>query len=104
MAQRIAAANAEINRRPAVPMPPTPPQRSASTYIRPAVEVRTRQPYSGEALRAAREEYEARVRRDEEEAQRQRLRERMRPQRRASVGHGGRRPQEMYPEQVFRWE
>jgi hypothetical protein len=96
LAARIAAANAEINRRAPVPMPPTPPQRSASTYMHPAVEVHTRTPY------VMMRDEEKRRQRDEDAAQRQRLKERMTPQRRASVGHGGKRPMVSYPEGIYR--
>lgn len=111
MLERIAKANAEISSRPPVPMPPSPPRRS-STYARPAVEV----PYDrdaelAEAVRRmdirdeqARRAARTAAEREEEEAQRLRLLERMMPRRRATVGPGSRRHRVLYDDGVYRWE
>jgi hypothetical protein len=47
---------------------------------------------------------EARVQAQEEEALKQRLRERQMPKRRFSVGPGGRRHRVLYDDGVYRWE
>lgn len=48
--------------------------------------------------------FRERLERTEEEAQRQRLRERQMPRRRFSVGPGGRRHRVLYDDGVYRWE
>ena len=47
---------------------------------------------------------EAKQAREEEAAQRQRLKERMMPKRRATVGPGSRRQRVLYDDGVYRWE
>lgn len=113
MRARIAEANAEINSRPSVPMAPAP--RRASTYKRPEVEI----PIDAEtalveAVRrlnfeeAQRDKKARRLaekeERKEDEAQRQRLRERIMPGRRATVGPGSRRHRVLYDDGAYRWE
>jgi hypothetical protein len=80
---RIAEANKKINSRPAAPTPPAPPR-----FVRPAVEV------ANPDAEAAREE----------EAQRQRLLDRMQPRRRATVSNSSRRTKVLYDDGVYRWE
>ncbi|KND86553.1 hypothetical protein TOPH_08810 [Tolypocladium ophioglossoides CBS 100239] len=105
--QRIAEANAEINDRPPVPMPPAP--RRASTFVatKTAREARDREAELIDAVRrldVEEKRREKRAERDEDDAQRARLRERMVPQRRASVGPGSRRHRVLYDDGVYRWE
>lgn len=108
MRQRIAEANAEIDNRPAVPMPPAP--RRASTFVaaKAAREARDREAELIDAVRrldiAEKRRDEKRAERDEDEAQRARLRERMVPRRRATVGPGSRRHRVLYDDGVYRWE
>ena len=108
MRQRIAEANAEIDNRPAVPMPPLP--RRASTFVaaKAAREARDRESELIDAVRRLdieeKRRGEKRAERDEDEAQRARLRERMVPRRRASVGPGSRRHRVLYDDGVYRWE
>lgn len=111
MRLRIAKANAEIAGRPAVPVPPAPLKRSStSTYKRGAVEVRDREAEIAEAMNrltfeeARREEKARKLEEKEEEAQRQRLMERIQPRRRASVGPGVRRHRVLYDDGLYRWE
>lgn len=100
---RIAKANAEILNRPAVPMPPAPRRASDG---RPAVLA----PRASDLVEAVRglniEERPGRCRAQvvEDEAQRQRLMERMMPQRRATVGPGSRRHRVLYDDGMYRWE
>lgn len=109
MRLRIAKANAEIAGRPVVPAPPAPPKRS-STYKRGAVEVRDREAEFAEAMNrltfeeARREEKARKLEEKEEEAQRQRLMERIQPRRRATVGPGSRRHRVLYDDGLYRWE
>lgn len=106
---RIAKANYEIANRPAAPMPPAPPRRSA-TISRPVVEIPAANEDAElvEAMRRLRVEKEARriaeQQEREEEAQRQRLLERMKPKRRATVGPGSRRTRVLYDDGIYRWE
>lgn len=101
--ERIAKANAEINMRPAAPMPPAPPRRS-STYARPAVTVPFRPEDELVEAVARLNLRESQARREEEEAQRRRLMERMTPKRRSTVGPGQRRPRALYDEGMYRYE
>ncbi|KAF7556806.1 hypothetical protein G7Z17_g1158 [Cylindrodendrum hubeiense] len=113
MRARIAEANAEIAGRPTVPMAPAP--KRASTYKRPEVEI----PLDAESAlveavrrlnfeEAQRDKKARRIaekeERKEDEAQRQRLRERIMPGRRATVGPGSRRHRVLYDDGVYRWE
>jgi hypothetical protein len=106
---RINAANEEISRRPAVPVP-SMPTRSSAAYVRPGVELTVdreaelvdavRQLDLGkQMLRRSRERADL-----EEEAQRVRLMERMMPRRRATVGPGSRRHRVAYDDGIYRWE
>lgn len=119
---RIRMQDEEIRRRPAVPVPPSPPRRGIlKPTVVPAVAVvegvvdRERRLSVGE--RAIIEEKEIRRRleqRDmemrermvekEEEALKMRLRERQMPKRRFSVGPGNRRHRVLYDDGVYRWE
>lgn len=108
---RIAKANAEINKRQAVPMPPAPLRASsfsstAATLGRDEDILEGMNKLSFEEAR--REEKSQRIarkeKREEDEAQRQRLAERMMPRRRASVGPGSRRHRVLYDDGVYRWE
>ncbi|KEY72467.1 hypothetical protein S7711_05142 [Stachybotrys chartarum IBT 7711] len=107
MRARIAAANAEIGNRPAVPMPPTP--KRAASFKRPVVEVVDHDAELVEAMRRLDMEQKARraadkAERAEEEAQRQRLKERLMPRRRATVGPGSRRHRVAYDDGLYRLE
>jgi hypothetical protein len=106
---RIAAANEEIQRRPAVPLKRT----STTTYVRPKVEVEVpgakirndRDRELAEAMaRLAIERRERDAQKQDDEAQRQRLMERMAPKRRSTVGPGMRRHRVMYDDGIYRWE
>ena len=112
---RIAAANEKIAKRAPVPVP-SAPKRSPTAYIRPAVEVTTiptdRERELVEAVRkldiSNRRERERRAletaERQEDEAQRRRLAERLQPSRRATVGPGSRRHRVSYDDGTYRWE
>ncbi|GKT47703.1 uncharacterized protein ColSpa_07884 [Colletotrichum spaethianum] len=102
---QIAAQNANIARRTAVPL-----QRT-STGFGPTLADQQREQELVDAVRRmeiadrrAREAREAREKEDEDEAQRRRLKERMMPRRRATVGPGSRRPHVHYDDGVYRWE
>jgi hypothetical protein len=93
--ERIAEANKRINSRPAAPTPPAPPR-----FVRPAVHVTDPEADLAEAVRQMRIAEAAR----EEDAQQQRLRERMQPKRRATVSNGSRRTKVLYENGVYQWE
>lgn len=103
--KRIAErAEQPVSRRPERPAP----RRSGTAYVRPAVEIHAAQ---GVGLGVeAEEEIVSGVRgvrlddEDEEEAMRQRLKERMMPQRRASIGPGSRRVRVQYEDGMYRLE
>jgi hypothetical protein len=112
--ERIAQANSRIASREAVPMPSLPSRRSTGlgvSFKRPVVEV-----VDHDAARHEKELADAvrrleidqarreRAQREEDEAQRQRLMERMMPKRRASVGPGSRRHRVAYDDGLYRWE
>lgn len=120
-AERIRAQDEEIRRRPAIPIPSRP--SGQGDYLRPVVDQSRRLEgmMSGLNIRddrlASLEEAEIRRRMEsreraikarmdmqEEEALKQRLRERQMPKRRFSVGPGGRRHRVLYDDGVYRWE
>jgi hypothetical protein len=123
---RIAAANSKIASRPAVPMPPQPILKRSSTSTTAATAGSTSASFSREreaelvdavhrldledqARRtdkaARRRERDLQKQQDAEDAaQRQRLRERMMPRRRATVGPGSRRPHVEYGDGLYRYE
>ncbi|KJZ76438.1 hypothetical protein HIM_04167 [Hirsutella minnesotensis 3608] len=119
--QRIAEANAEIASRPVIPMPSLH-RRSSATATAPGAggnsSSKTKQPCGpkdreAELLEKLRklEVAEKRVvekradrEREEDEAQKARLRERMVPRRRATVGPGSRRHRVLYDDGMYRWE
>ncbi|RDW59628.1 hypothetical protein BP6252_12715 [Coleophoma cylindrospora] len=119
--ERIAQQNAEILRRPAVPMPP--PRLHERDFLRPVIQQSAKLQdlmadltLDGAARRAEegrrREErerltrvrFEDEVQAREDEAMRQRLRERQMPRRRFSVGPGYRRHRVLYDDGVYRYE
>ncbi|KAG5999580.1 hypothetical protein E4U43_001985 [Claviceps pusilla] len=111
---KIAKANAEIASRQPVPVAPAPAPapalgRSSTTTAAPQT-ARDREEELLDAVRKldikekAREERGRLARREEEEAQRRRLMQRMVPGRRATVGPGSRRYRVEYDDGVFRWE
>ncbi|KAJ6443805.1 Vacuolar calcium ion transporter [Purpureocillium lavendulum] len=107
MRQRIAEANAEIANRPAVPMPPAPKRASTFVGAKSAQEARDREADLIDAVRRLNVEEkrrEKRAEREEDEEQRARLRERMVPRRRATVGPGSRRHRVLYDDGIYRWE
>ena len=94
-ARKIAEANDDINRRAAVPiaMPPRP-----RTYLRPVVDqTQVLQERLGALTLNGRGA-------ESDEALMQRLRERLLPSRRSTVGPGLRRHRVMYDDGVYRWE
>ncbi|KAJ0149241.1 hypothetical protein CTA2_596 [Colletotrichum tanaceti] len=102
---QIAAQNADISRRTAVPF------KRTSTGFGPSLADQQREQELVDAVRRleiadrrAREAREAREREEEDEAQRHRLMERMMPRRRATVGPGSRRHRVLYDDGVYRWE
>ncbi|TWU73186.1 hypothetical protein ED733_004086 [Metarhizium rileyi] len=104
---RIAKANAEIAKRKPVPLPSAPKQ--SSTAAKATRNVGDREAELLERIQQleaeqARHERGRAARRDEEEAQKERLMQRMQPQRRATVGPGSRRPRVGYTDGVYRWE
>lgn len=113
MRRRIAEANAEILHRPAVPMP-SMPSRRVSVAGPGASKVKDREAELVDALRRLdvkelrldREQRRVELERelDDDEAQQARLRERMVPRRRATVGAGSRRHRVLYDDGVHRWE
>ncbi|GJN81586.1 hypothetical protein PLIIFM63780_005121 [Purpureocillium lilacinum] len=107
MRQRIADANAEIANRPAVPMPPAPKRASTFVAAKAAREAQEREADLIDAVRRLDLEEKRRakrVEREEDEEQRARLRERMVPRRRATVGPGSRRHRVLYDDGIYRWE
>jgi len=122
-AEKIALQNEEILRRPAVPMPPVR-RLSERIHLKPVVDQsRVLQTAMGAlsleervaelaAERRRREERESLIRArlaaerqaEEEEAMRQRLKERQMPTRRFSVGPGHRRHRVIYDDGLYRWE
>ncbi|PHH68799.1 hypothetical protein CDD83_5969 [Cordyceps sp. RAO-2017] len=121
--QRVVEANAEIASRPVVPVPSLPRRASATTTNAAAAGHHRRSQGSGsgakgrgsgkdretelveQVRRLDLEERRAERERDEEdEAQRARLRERMVPRRRATVGPGSRRHRTLYDDGLYRWE
>lgn len=109
---RIAKANAEINKRPPVPMPPAPLRASSFKSTAVVGDDETNKLADGvrrmsfeEERREEKARHLARKQeREEDEAQRQRLAERMMPRRRATVGPGSRRHRVVYDDGVYRWE
>ncbi|EFY87655.1 hypothetical protein MAC_06367 [Metarhizium acridum CQMa 102] len=105
---RIAKANAEIASREAVPLPPT--LRRSSTAAKATHNLGDREEEVLEKIRRLEIKEQARhdrgrsSKRDEEDAQKERLMERMLPRRRATVGPGSRRPRVEYTDGVYRWE
>ncbi|KDN71608.1 hypothetical protein CSUB01_09228 [Colletotrichum sublineola] len=102
---KIAAQNADIARRSAMPFGRTPPS------FGPTLSDQERDLELANAVRRleiadrrAREAREAREKEEEDEAQRRRLMERMMPRRRATVGPGSRRHRVLYDDGVYRWE
>ncbi|TVY46974.1 hypothetical protein LOCC1_G002877 [Lachnellula occidentalis] len=95
----------DIRRRPAVPLAPMLPRRG--TYTRPVtvVDQGDELPVMMGGLSIG-ESGRGRMRReqDEQEAMKQRLRERQLPKRRASVGPGYRRHRVAYDDGMYRWE
>ena len=121
--ERMRAIDDEIRRRPAVPVPPAPLRQRP--YLRPVIDQsqalqgmmgglrlddrlgeRVIVDAAAERRRLAETDRIARQRleEDEEEALRQRLRERQLPRRRFSVGPGHRRHRVLYDDGVYRWE
>lgn len=99
----IRAQDDDIRRRPVVPMPPL-----RRAYTKPVVTVVDQADLLPEmmgGLSFEESKYD-RVRREqaEVEAQKQRLRERQLPKRRASVGPGYRRHRVAYDDGLYRWE
>lgn len=122
-ARRIREQDEEIRRRPAVPIPPRP--LGQRPFLRPVVEQsqalqtmmggltlnerigeRTLVDTAAERRRLEVRDRQLRERLEatEQEAMRQRLRERQMPRRRFSVGPGGRRHRVVYSDGVYRWE
>jgi hypothetical protein len=113
--ERIAQANSRINSRDPVPMPSLPRRNTGQgvSFKRPVVEVVD---HDAEMARKERELADAvrrleidqarreKAQREEDEAQRQRLMERMMPKRRASVGPGSRRHRVAYDNGLYRFE
>ncbi|KAK1461141.1 hypothetical protein CMEL01_14777 [Colletotrichum melonis] len=97
---RIAEQNAKIASRTAVPVPPAPLNRTSTGYGS-----RYQEDLLADALRRMEvvDHLTARAE-DEEEAQRRRLKERMTPHRRATVGPGTRRHRVLYDDGLWRWE
>lgn len=109
LSARIAKANAEIANRPAVPMPPRPLKRSSTAHVAAEREAELVDAVRRMSFEEARRDEKSRrleekAERAEVAAQKQRLRERMQPTRRATVGPGSRRPKVSYDEGVYRWE
>lgn len=119
--ERIAQQNAEIHRRPAVPMPP--PRHHEQGFLQPVIQqsaqlqdlmadltldAPARRAEEGrrreERERLTRVRFEDEVQAREEEAMRQRLKERQMPGRRFSVGPGYRRHRVLYDDGVYRYE
>lgn len=108
---RIEQANRNIAGRPEQPMPrrpePQPPRRASTAYVRPTVEIPT---VAGVGLGVGTEDVTARMRgmsvedKEEQEAMTQRLRERIMPQRRASIGAASRRHRVQYEDGMYRLE
>ena len=122
-AERMRALDDEIRRRPAVPVPPAPLRNRA--YLRPVIDQsealqvmmgglrldgrlgeRVIEGAAAERMRADERDrvLRARLEEDEEEALRQRLRERQLPRRRLTVGPGHRRHRVLYDDGVYRFE
>jgi len=118
--ERIKQQDEEIRRRPPVPFPPAPLRQRP--FLRPVID-QTQALLNGLSLNDRAGERtlvaEAEIRRrteerdkalkarmvaEEEEALKQRLRERQMPKRRFSVGPGGRRHRVVYDDGVYRWE
>ena len=106
--ERIARANVEICNRPAVPVAPAPLKRSSTaTTVNAAQAVKEREDDLLESIRKLDVKGTGRGRRarkEEEEAQRYRLSQRLLPHRRATVGPGSRRHRVQYDDGVYRWE
>lgn len=122
-AERMRALDDEIRRRPAVPVPPAPLRNRV--YLRPVIDQsealqgmmgglrldgrlgeRVIEDAAAERRRAEERDrvLRARLEEDEEEAMRQRLRERQLPRRRVTVGPGHRRHRVLYDDGVYRFE
>lgn len=100
----IARQNAEINKRPSVPVA-RPLKRSTTTYTAADFGLSddfARLDLDRDARREARKREKAA--KAEQEALDQRLRERLMPKRRATVGPGTRRHPVLYDDGVYRWE
>lgn len=123
--ERIRAQDEDIRRRPVVPVPPSPPRRGIlkqSVNVTQPISIPIvgggggdRRLSTGErALLEEKEirrrleerdrEMRERIEKTEDEALRNRLRERQMPKRRFSVGPGGRRHRVLYDDGVYRWE
>lgn len=112
---RIAKANAEINKRPPVPMPPAPIRASSfkttaavgDDDVKKLTDSVRRMSFEEERREEkARDIARKQDQREEDEAQRQRLAERIRPRRRSTIGSGGRRHRDrvLYDDGGYRWE
>ncbi|KFG84692.1 hypothetical protein MANI_020099 [Metarhizium anisopliae] len=104
---RIAKANAEIARREAVPLPPT--LKRTSTAAKATHHLGDREKELIERIQTLEIKEQARQDRGrsskrDDDAQKERLMERMLPRRRATVGPGSRRPRVEYTDGVYRWE
>ena len=108
--EEIARQNAEINSRPSVPVS-RPLKRSTTTYAQPSTafnpSAEVSDPFARMDLnKDQRREERARRREEkaEQEAMDRRLRERLMPRRRATVGPGTRRHPILYDDNIYRWE
>ncbi|KAL7943379.1 hypothetical protein V8C42DRAFT_328881 [Trichoderma barbatum] len=113
---RIAKANAEINKRPPVPMPPAPIRASSfkttaavvgddDANVKKLTDSVRRMSFEEERREVkARDIARKQEQRDEDEAQRQRLAERIAPRRRSTVSSGSRRHRVLYDDGGYRWE
>lgn len=105
----IARQNAEINSRPTIPVS-RPLKRSTTSYTRPSAafdQTEVTDPFARIDLNRD-QRREERARRLEEKAEQEamdrRLRERLMPRRRATVGSGTRRHPVLYDDGLYRWE
>lgn len=104
----IARQNAEINSRPSVPVS-RPLKRSTTSYTPAAFDTAAEVTDPFARLDLNRDQRrEERARRQEEKAEQEamdrRLRERLMPRRRATVGPGTRRHRVLYDDDLYRWE
>lgn len=100
-AARIRAQDEEIKRRPAVPLAPMPPQPARRTQ-RPVVTVVDQADMLPVMMGGL--GVNDRIKEEEDEAMKRRLRERQLPKRRFSVGPGYRRHRVAYDDGMYRWE